>query len=97
MAQSDEKTIEGFLDQLNGYLGRPRVHYDYPTNKWFVGSFYLDKTIDHKGRKAYRISEVLTEDGAFRGYAQFGLKTEEVRIWIDGLIQGINIQRGLSK
>ena len=97
MAQSEEQVIEGYLDQLNGYLGRPRQYYNHATGKYAIGSFYLDKTIDRKGKRALRINEVLTEDGTYRGYAQYGLKAEEIRIWIDGLTTGINIQRGIAK
>lgn len=93
---SDEQQIKNFVDQLNGYLGRPREYYDHKTGKYFAGSFYLDSTIDRKGKRAYRISEVLDDTGSYRSYADFGLKPEEVKIWIDGLIAGINVQRSIK-
>lgn len=96
MRDSDERIIETFISQLNGYLGRPETHYDHTTGKFGVGSFYLDKTIDRKGKRAYRICEVLAEDGTHKAYAEYGLKTEEVKVWIDGLTTGINIERRLA-
>lgn len=90
---SDESLIDNLVDQVNGYLGRPRQYYDPKTAKYAVGAFYVDKSVDRKGKRCYRICEVLAEDGSHRAYAEYGLKTEEVRIFLDGLTSGINIER----
>lgn len=90
---SDESLIETLVDQINGYLNRPRKYYDPKTAKFAVGSFYVDKSVDRKGKRCYRICEVISEDGGYKAYAEYGLKTEEVRIWLDGLTTGINVER----